>query len=291
MWSIGPLFVKHFTQFYNVWTQNAFRYGCAALMLIALSAWRGEFRFRLNRGHWAKLALVTFFNVIMQVVYAGGLYFIYPSVVSLVARAQIIFITVLSFLIFHDERGVILSPRFLAGSVLALGGVVLVIFGRDPELLARLDVGATDFWIGVLLALGFAFLSALYALAIKHAVRDIPPILSFTHVAWMTALALAAPMLILGGVEDLWQEPARGLWLMALSAFLSILVAHTCLYAALRHVKAVVSSSVLQLLPLSTCTFSALVFGDTLTPLQLGGGAAVLIGAWLAALAQTRTES
>ncbi len=260
-------------------------------MLISLSAWRGEFRFRLNRGHWAKLGLVTFFNVLMQVVYVGGLYFIYPSVVSLVARAQIIFITVLSFLFFHDERGVIRSPRFLFGSILALGGVGFVILGRDPELLARLDVGAGDFWIGVLLALGFAFFGALYALAIKHAVRDIPPFLCFTHVAWMTALALTAPMLFLGGVEDLWRQPAQGLWLMLLSAFLSIVVAHTCFYAALRHVKAVVSSSMLQLIPLFTCTLSALLFGDTLTPLQLGGGAAVLVGAWLAALAQARAES
>jgi drug/metabolite transporter (DMT)-like permease len=288
MWSIGPVFVKYFTVYYNVWTQNAFRYGCAALILLAVTGFSGRLRPALRRGQWLRLALVAGVNILMQTVFAATYYFIYPSIASLIIRVNIIFVTVLSFLIFHDERRVIRSPRFLGGAALTLAGVSIVITGRDSALLAHLEVSTRDFWIGAGLALAFAFTNALYSLTIKHAVRSVPPIQSFTHVAWMTTLGLAVPMFALGGVEDLWQAPPSGLLLMAVSAFFCIVIAHTCYYAALRNVKAVVGASILQLVPVSTCVVSALIYGDILNPVQIAGGAAVITGAWLAALAQTR---
>ena len=118
MWAIGPLFVKHFADYYDVWTQNAFRYSAAALVLLFLGAARGYLRTPLSRSQWAKILLVTLANVIMQTVYAAAYYFIYPAVASLVGRVNIIFIALLSFALFHDERSVIRSPRFLLGSVL-----------------------------------------------------------------------------------------------------------------------------------------------------------------------------
>jgi drug/metabolite transporter (DMT)-like permease len=77
---------------------------------------------------------------------------------------------------------------------------------------------------------------------------------------------------------------------MVLTAFLFIVVAHTCYYAALRDIKAVVCTSVMQLTPVVTCVLSALVYGDRLTWLQFAGGAATIGGATLAALAQANVE-
>ncbi len=286
MWSIGPLFVKFFTAYYDPWTQNAFRYGTAAVMLLALAWARGYLRYPLTARQWRMLMLVAFTNIIMQADFVAIYYFIYPSVASLVTRVNIVFVTVLSFIIFRDERRVVRSPRFIGGALLTLAGVFLVIATRDRELLSQLQVGETRFWIGVGLTLAFAFLSALYMVTIKHAVTHVPPLVSFTHVAWMTALGLSGPMLLSGGMRDLWQQPAWGLGLMAFSALLSIVLAHSFYYAALRHISTVVSSSTLQLVPVVTCVASAFVYGDRLSPPQMVGAAAVVGGAWLAALAQ-----
>ena len=288
LWSTGPLFVKFFASRYNVWTQNAFRYTCAALILLAVMSARGRLNYRLSPGQRRKLLLVTAANLLMQTNFALTYYFIYPAVASLVGRVNIIFITVLSFLIFHDERRVIRSPFFLAGAALAPTGVVPVILGRDPELLRRLSISERDFWIGVALAVSCAFFGSVYSLTIKHAVRDVPPLVSFTHVSWMTAIGLCALMLIMGGVEDLWRQPPSGLALMALSALFCIAIAHTAFYSALRHIKAVISASVTQLIPVLTCLFSAIVYDDRLSPMQLAGGVAVIAGAWLASLAQAK---
>ena len=288
MWAIGPLFIKYFTNMYDVWTQNTFRYGAAALMLLAFSALTGDLKYRPSRDQWKRLALVAIPNVVMQSVYAASFYFVYPSLVILVSRTQILFVILISFLIFHDERQVIRSPRFLFGMVLALIGIALVVFGRDLSMLAQLNVSERGFWIGTGLSVAYAFLGAIYALSIKRAVRDIPPLVCFTHVSWMTTLGLALPMLATGGYTALHAQPAWGLALMALSALLAIAIAHTAYYAALRDVTATTGSSMLQLTPVLACIFSALLYGDYLSSLQILGAAAVLLGTWFAALVQAQ---
>lgn len=290
MWATGPLFVKHFSASYDVFTQNAFRYTCAAAVLLAVTGLRGGLRYPLSNAQRRKLLLVAVANILMQTNFAATYYFLYPAVGALVSRVGIIFTAVLSFIIFHDERCVIRSPRFLAGAALALIGVVFVITGRDPEILSHLNVSEGQFWIGVALAISMAFLVAVYMLTIKHAVRDIPPVVSFTHVAWMTATGLTVLMLLIGDASDLWRQPRGGLALMALSAVLSIVIAHTCYYEALRHIKLVVCVSFHQLTPLLVCVLSAILFGDRLTVVQMAGGAVVIAGAFLAARAQAQAS-
>lgn len=291
LWAMGPLFVKLFASHYRPWTQNAFRYFCAAVFLLAFALLRGHLRYRLTRGQWGKLALVALANLIMQTNFAAIYYFIYPSVASLVGRLNIVFVTVLSFLIFKDEREVIRSPRFLLGAALALAGVAFVIAGQDPDLLSRLDIAERDFWIGIAFSLGHAFFISIYYLTIRHAVRDIPALVSFTHVGWITAAGLAAIALAMGGTADLWRQPPHLLALMALSALLCIAIAHTCYYTALRHITTVVATSMLQIIPVLVCLFSALIYGDRLSLTQILGGAVVLLGAWLAAMAQARAPA
>lgn len=291
MWAVTPLFIKYFTQFYSPWTQNAFRYTFAAVFLLVIAFFRGDLAYRLSGAQKRKLAFVAIANILMQVCYVGIYYFIFPAVASLVGRINIVFVTVLSFLIFHDERGVIRSPRFLAGSSLALTGVAFVILGKDPHLLATLQVTERNFWIGVGLSVTHAFLLSVYFLTIKHAVSDIPPIVSFTHVSWITAGVLCVPGLAVGGVGELLHQPWLALCLMALSALMGITIAHSCYYAALREIKAVVTTSMMQVIPVLTCSLSALLYGDRLTGVQILGGGAVIFGAWLATLAQAGKQT
>ena len=69
MWAIGPLFVKYFTSYYNVWAQNAFRYGCAAVALLAVMAVRGRLRYRLRRDQWGRLRPLPPFRLVQLVLY------------------------------------------------------------------------------------------------------------------------------------------------------------------------------------------------------------------------------
>jgi drug/metabolite transporter (DMT)-like permease len=289
-WASGCLFIKYLTFFYNAWAQNAFRYSCAAVVLLVATALTRRLTFRLSSRVWKSLLLITVCNVCMQTACAATYYFIYPSVASLIQSTTILFVITLSFLFFHDERRVIRSGRFQIGCVLVLTGVLLVTFGQDAELLSRLKVSGADFWIGVGLALTYAIFLAAYSVTIKHLVRELPPLISFTHVSWMTSVGLIALMLCMGGASDLWRQPVKPFGIMVLSAVLCIAIAHSALFVALRHIKAVVSSAIMHLTPVLTCIGSAFVYGDHLSALQIGGGALVICGALLAAITEARLK-
>ena len=54
-WSFGPLFIKYFTEHYDVWTQNASRYAVATACLLAFGVATGGRTLRLGPGQWRKL--------------------------------------------------------------------------------------------------------------------------------------------------------------------------------------------------------------------------------------------
>jgi drug/metabolite transporter (DMT)-like permease len=288
LWAVGPLFVKYFTFHYDVWTQNAARYLAASVLLLAFAGARRWRVFALSRRQWTGLGVVSLSNVFMQTFFALMLYHIYPSVATLVGQINIVVVVVLSFLLFRDERSVIRSPRFLAGSALTLLGVAAVVLGRSAEILERLDVGQREFWIGVALAVVWSVFSALYAVAIKPVVREVEPLVAFTNVSWMTTVGLGALALVFGRVSDLWRQPAISLLGLIATGILCIAVAHSLYYAAIRKVRLVIVVTFLQLQPVLTCILSALWYGDKLSAAQWAGGLAALGGAWLASLALMR---
>jgi drug/metabolite transporter (DMT)-like permease len=288
LWAVGPLFVKHFTHFYDVWTQNAVRYIAAvALLFLYAGVGRRSFRVRGVR-QWGSLVLVTGANVGMQTAYGAMLYYIYPSVAVLVGQLAVLFAIALSFLLFHDERRVIRSPQFLMGALLALAGVGVVIVGQNPEVLRQLQVTHHQFWIGIGVTVLWAFFSALYMAAIKGAMREIAPFAAFANVSWMTTLCLLGLMFALGHPSDLLRAPIEPFVGLIYTGMLCIGLAHTLYYAAIRDLSVVVVVTLMQLVPVVTCFLSAFWYKDHLSPVQLAGGAAVLGGAWLASVARAR---
>ena len=287
-WAISPIFVRYFQAFYDPWTQNAFRYAAAAAFLLGWCRFRRTPLGGLTPRQWRQVARVVVVNLLLQSFYAWTYAFIYPSVGTLLGSADILFLCLISFFLFSDERRVIRSPLFVLGTGLSIGGLGLVVLGQDPEVLERLRVTRADYWMGVAVGLSYALFVALYALAIKPLVRTVSPIVSFTHVSWMTTLGLTVLMLVFGHASALWHQPARPLLLMVVSALVAIVLAHLAYYAALRDVSAVVSSTLLRLTPVVACGFSLLVYGDRLAPLQVVGGCGVIAGAWFALQAQVR---
>lgn len=288
MWALSPLFVRYFASYYDVWTQNAFRYTCASLILLGVMAYRRGRGYRLSSSQWKRILPIALTNLVMQTFFAATFYYIYPAVAILVMRANVIFVTVLAFFIFPDERPVIRSKGFLFGAFLTLAGVITVIFAQDPELLRHLAISRRDFWFGVFYALGYGFFLAIYALTIKHAMIKVAPVVTFTYVCCLDSVGMIALMLLFGGAAGLVGSPPLPLGLMVLSALLFLIFAHTSYYASLRHLKASVAGIMLQLTPVLTCVLSAIVYGDILTPVQIAGGAAALVGAGLASRAQAK---
>ncbi len=289
LWGLNPVLIKYFTDYFDVWTMNAFRYSIASLLvmsaLLLTRGWRKTFA--LDRQQWRSLMLVSISNIFMQTAFAGIYYFLYPSVAALLGRISILVLVFMSFLVFPDERNLILRSRFFqSGLVLTLVGVVGILFWQDPEVLARLEIGKRTFWIGVAIICVHVTFIATYTLSIRYAMRRIDPILAYGHVSWMSSILFLLLMFALGAPTDLMHAPPSALGLMTLTAIFSLAVAHTCYYVALQNLKVIVTVSVMQLSPVLTIIISALVYGDILSPKQILFGLLVMLGAWMVGVAE-----
>lgn len=284
-WSSVPLFVKHFSHAIDAWTSNGWRYGFAALVwapVVAYHAWRGT----LPRGLW-KLALIpSAFNILGQVCFTWGFYYVNPGLFTFGLRTQIVFVGVGAMLLFPSERRVMGSPMYLTGILgVVVGALGVVLMGH-----ADVFQGAT--MVGVLLAVVAGALYAGYMLAVRKLLHAMPSLVAFSVISQYTALAMVGLMLARGDhmgatAADLG---AGQMFLLLLSALIGIAIGHVAYYMAIARLGVAVSSGIIQLQPFIVSAFSFLLFDERLSAAQWSAGLVAVGGAGLILWAQARAH-
>ncbi len=167
-----------------------------------------------------------------------------------------------------------LSPRFVAGAGLALGGAALLLG------LSRHDLEQTE---GALLALAAALFYAGYLLFMKSARSrgDAAPAFLLSNLGATAALGLCA----LADGEPMSGFPAASWAAMAASAAVSQLGGVFAIVWALGYLPTTVASVGLLAQPVCTALLGWWILGEPLSRPQAAGGAAVLLGIALASQA------
>lgn len=281
-WSSVPLFLKHFSHSVDAWTSNGWRYGFAALVWLPVVLWH-RWRGTLGDGVWRAAAIPAAFNILGQVCFTHGFYYINPGLFTFGLRTQILFVTAGAVLLFPSERKVVRSWGFAVGATMVLGGAMaVVLLGKD------VFHGATI--TGVLLAIASGLLFACYALAVRKCMAGRPSLISFAVISQFTAAAMVLLMLVMGeqhGVTALDLTRSQfGLFLF--SALIGIAIGHVAYYMAIARLGVAVSSGVIQLQPFIVSAFSVWLFGETLTSGQWGAGLVAVAGAGLILWTQGR---
>ena len=276
-WSLSPLAMKYLTRHLDLYTQNFIRFAAASAVLWAICLVR---RRRQVLAGWRTLgrllpaAAAAFAH---QVCFVQALYTpdLYPGLAYLVGRSTVLFTAVLSYLFFADERSIIRDWRFGLGVLLSLVGV-LGFLPRGGASVAEGGVG-----LGVLLILASAISWAVYAILIKHVVREGSALVSYTYVC--SLMTLAFTVLSFG-----WGEPARliphgaeGVWVLVIaigSGALSVGVAHALYYYSIRGLGPAVCTTVMLVNTFVPLALSALLFGERLALVHLIFGLVLLIG-------------
>lgn len=129
---------------------------------------------------------------------------------------------------------------------------------------------------GVLLAVVAALSYAAYLLYGKKVVSRHPPVLSTTYVLTYSAAGFTIVGLATGGL-DFSFAAVSWMWLGAM-AFISSFLGITFLYAGLKRLEAGKASIIGTFEVVVTVVFSALLLGEVMTPLQVTGGLAILLG-------------
>ncbi len=164
-----------------------------------------------------------------------------------------------------------LSPRFVAGAGLALAGAALLLgISRD-------DIAQTE---GALLALTAALFYTGYLLLMKAARTRgaAAPALLLSNLAATVVLGLCA----LAAGEPLRGFPVRSWAAIAGAAAVSQLGGVFAIVWALRYLPTTVASVALLAQPVGTALLGWWILGESLSPPQAAGGAAVLLGIALA---------
>ena len=199
-------------------------------------------------------AQAGFFFAALQVMDAGPLsmiYYTYPALVTLAAA------------VLGRER--LTRARVLA-LVLASLGVLLVLAG---------SAGATVSLLGIAFGFGCAFTYTGYVLVSDRIVPLLPPVRLAALVMGGASLTMLGRTTLQGGV-DLTFGAEGWLWLAAL-AVVSTVVAMVTFFAGMRRTGPSTAAILSTFEPVVTTVLAALVLAELPTPVQLAGGALVLV--------------
>ena len=183
------------------------------------------------------------------------------SLLALILYTYPVMVTVVAVALGRDR----LTPARGAALAAASGGTLLVLLGA----------GAVSFHLlGALLAFASAITYTVYILVADTVVRRLAPVVLSALVMTGAAGTLGVRALVTGGV-DLGFEVAGWFWLACI-AVVSTVVAMLSFFAGLKRTGPSTAAILSTFEPVVTAALAALVLGESLTPMQLVGGAVVL---------------
>jgi len=280
LWTVAPLFVKTLTTSFDPWSQNLFRYLVAACTLAPWLA-AGTKRGMIGRGVWLRSIVPAVFNIAMQCLWALSLYYLNPGFVALLTQTAVLWVAVLSIILFAEDRPLLYRPAFWGGLAMALVGVGgVIMLGRDFNV-----EGVPK---GMAIACGSAFLWALYTVAVRMTFHKTPSHYGFAVMSLYTVIGLAAVWCVLSDPADLLCA-GPGAWLMVVvSGMVCIVGSHISYYVAIKRLGPTLPSVILLGLPFTVLFPSMLLFDEAPVPAQWGCGVVLVAGLCIATLAKAR---
>ncbi|HUP85395.1 MAG TPA: DMT family transporter [Acidimicrobiales bacterium] len=234
------------------------RFGVSALVLFGLLAVlrRGMVPARRERLRLLLLGAVgyavesaLFYSALQRGTAAAValLFYVYPAIVTVIELAA---------------GRTVFSKQLLGALALSITGTALVVASGGDVSISR---------TGVLFALGSAVTFAIYLLASGRAVTRSDPIVNGAWVAAGASLSLTVQGLATGGLRN----PGADAWLMVANG-VATASAFSLLFAALGRLGASRTAVVMTLEAASAVVLAAVLLGESISVVQLVGGAAIL---------------
>jgi drug/metabolite transporter (DMT)-like permease len=269
-WSFGPIVITYLSKYLDSWTQNFLRYSVACLFWLPFLIYSVKTK-RLDTRVWRKAIVPALANVVMQSLFACAFYYIDPAFMTLLGKSSLIWIAGFSLVFFPEERALVKSKRFWTGLALSAMGVVGVLCFKE-------DFVATRTLTGIILALGMAFMWAVYTLSAKVAFKDIDSRQGFSVITIYTVAGLSMLALLFGDLGRCTQMGPRQWAFVIGSGITSIAFAHVLYYTAMRRIGATIPALVVLVQPFIIFGISRVVFGESLNIFQLLFGVILLLG-------------
>ncbi len=277
-WVPGPIIIKYLANYVDFWTQNLLRYTIAMVILLPILVSAIKTR-KVDSSIWSKALLPAIPNISAQCLWAAAFYYINPAFMSLLSQSQILWTMVISMIVFADERPLLHSKKFIAGSLAAIVGLVGIIVLKQ-DFTARASI------VGIVITLAWAVNWSLYSIAAKVAFKKIDSAAGFAVVSLYTVPPLAILAFIFGRPGQCLSMSSSAWIYLLISAVLSIAISHSCYYAAIKRIGATIPSLAILVLPFLILLVSRVIFNERLTAAQWFFGLLLIGGAALAVRAR-----
>lgn len=285
-WAISPIFMRVLADEYDPYTQAFLRYGSAAVILVVISSiWFRPGLMEAIRRPKDTIGLALL-NTTMQTTWTISLYHTTATTAQLITKTQVVMIIAMSYFLYHEERAVITSPRYIIGTILGFIGVAGILMD-DPanSMLPQLNLAA-------LLLLFTSVCWSVYAVWGKHIVRDLHPVPMFTVVAVYTSTAFAINMFLFGDPSTILTGSGNMLAFAAFSAVLPIAIAHCAYHYAQRHLGSAFCISLMLVNPAITNGLALLLWADeSMNLIQWAGAAILTLGSYFVVQTQRRVAT
>ncbi|HOJ68620.1 MAG TPA: DMT family transporter, partial [Candidatus Hydrogenedentes bacterium] len=216
--------------------------------------------------------VISLLVVVLQTAWTVAVYHTTATMAQLLSKLHAPLVILLSYMVFHEERGVIANWKFLSGAVLSLAGAVLVVTRRDSALpLPNLDLA---FWLLMLVNVCWAA----YIVASRHTCKELQPASMFAVIALMTGILFTPVALVLGDPRQLWSAGPVALGIGFISGAISISLSHSMFHYAQVRLGAAFSTTLQLSNPLITYVVAVLLWPDEGLGVLQWMGAIALIG-------------
>lgn len=272
IWAVNFSVVKFGIRAFPPHGFNGVRMTLASLIYLAVWALLRD-GFVLRKGDlWKAAGLGLLGTTGYQVLFIEGLRVTTASTTSMIAPMTPVFIAMLSHFLGFER----IHWAAWAGIAVSFTGFYLILIGQSgPLTLNSATVRAN------LLILVANLLWAVYTVLSRPLLVRIPPLrlaALTTSFGTLFYLPFAA-----GGVADmrLSRITAPGLGAIFYSGVLAIVVGYALYYSSVRKVGNTKTGIYSNLNPVFATIFAVLVFGEKVTPLQVGGGLVIFLGVYL----------
>ncbi len=274
IWGGFNVFIKVLSSQFDVVTQSFFWYlsgGTATLLLAAIIAPKELLAAFKN----IKLFLVPAIIITIHFIsFIKGVYMTNATSSALIAKLNAIFVPMLSFLFFPDERRIIKNKKFLLGTFLAFIGVAGVILVKKESLSDYDNRGAA-------LLVFSMFCVAIYVIKIKKIVQKIHPLVIIACVLLLACFIFLPLVLLFGNLHQILEVEAKTVFLLLVASAVSFGAGDSLYYYAIRHLGASVSTSFLLITPLIAGVLAFFTLGELLTIGQIFFSAILILGCLL----------
>lgn len=273
LWSMGIIFIKYLSKFFTVSMQNFLRYLSAAVFLLMISLFLGKFSINFIRKNFRYIFLAAFTVFLYQTISVTGVYLIPTTIATILMKLNVFFTSIMAYIVYSDEREIILSKRFLIGVFLAFFGTAGI--ATEGFNLKNLSFSNQNF-IGYILIILGAFFWSLYTIIIKKIVADIDK-LFLTAIIFIFSSPMFIPLTLFEG--NFLQNIGLEIFLiLILSGILSVGLGNALNYISIEGLGASITSVIQLLTPFFTGIFSYVFLGERISLIDIFFGVMVITG-------------